>query len=43
MDTRLNQAKKNFKLIIQKLKKRAKELKQNITLLYRVYKHTNTP
>ena len=40
---RFNQMKKNFDSTIQKLKQRAKDLKQNIWLLYKAYKHPNTP
>ena len=42
-NTRLYQIKDNVNLKIQKLRKQAKDLKQNISLLYRAYKHSDTP
>lgn len=40
---RLKQVKENFRSTIRKLRKTAKEVKQNISLLYKLYKHPNTP
>lgn len=39
----LKKLKKNFKTTLEKLKKRAKDLKKNISLLYRAYKHPAAP
>ena len=35
--------KENFRSTIRMLRKTAKEVKQNISLLYKLYKHPNTP
>jgi uncharacterized membrane protein YkvA (DUF1232 family) len=40
---RLSQVRENFRSTIQMLRKTAKEAKQNISLLYKLYKHPNTP
>jgi uncharacterized membrane protein YkvA (DUF1232 family) len=40
---RLKKAKENFRSIIQILRKTAKDAKQNISLLYKLYRHPNTP
>jgi uncharacterized membrane protein YkvA (DUF1232 family) len=40
---RLKQVKENFRSTIRKLRKTTKEVKQNISLLYKLYKHPNTP